>query len=186
MVKNKETLLSVLSTISLIVPTYQEAVRGTISIALRATQHFREETRIDEMWKLVEEFALSLFGDREMATDHEVQWRLEVLKTVYGWDDDTVDDFYSKLTPHIRPVQEERDPPSLLGTPRTWAPWDQIKAVVDASIAKEWKWYANTQCKYVELRIDMRDGAALIRNRNGDLISLEQLQYQYTSPKSPT
>lgn len=41
-----------------------------------------------------------------------------------------------------------------------------------------WTWTKNTECKYIELRIDMRDGRCIIRNRDGELISLEELKSQ--------
>lgn len=42
-----------------------------------------------------------------------------------------------------------------------------------------WHWFKNTQCKYVNLRIDMRDGGFVLLNRDGQRISLKQLQWQY-------
>lgn len=74
------------------------------------------------------------------------------------------------------------DPPddSILGKPRVWTPIQDILKVILLAQNSGWMWYWNTRCKYVELRIDMRDQCALIRDREGKLISLEQLQYQYS------
>jgi hypothetical protein len=46
---------------------------------------------------------------------------------------------------------------------------------------KPWKWTRNSLCKYIELRIDMRDGGFILKNDRGERISLKQLQYQYKS-----
>ncbi len=43
-----------------------------------------------------------------------------------------------------------------------------------------WTWSMNPDCKYVELRIDMRDGGCIIRNRNGLRITPERLAWQYS------
>lgn len=45
--------------------------------------------------------------------------------------------------------------------------------------ANGWSWVRNSQCKYISLRIDMRDGAFVILNREGNRIPFEQLKYQY-------
>lgn len=49
----------------------------------------------------------------------------------------------------------------------------------------DWSWVKNTQCKYIQLRIDMRDGGFVLLNRNGNRISLKQLQWQYDLDKEP-
>ncbi len=41
-----------------------------------------------------------------------------------------------------------------------------------------WSWCQNTRCKYVTLRIDMRDGGFVLTDRDGKRISLKQLQWQ--------
>lgn len=49
-----------------------------------------------------------------------------------------------------------------------------------------WTWTKskNWACKYVDLRIDMRDGAFVICNRDGERISFEELKYQYQKKES--
>lgn len=42
-----------------------------------------------------------------------------------------------------------------------------------------WTWVKNNQCKYINIRIDMRDGGFVLLNRDGERISLKQLQWQY-------
>lgn len=44
--------------------------------------------------------------------------------------------------------------------------------------SKEWTWLKNSQCKYVSLRVDMRDGAFVLMNRGGERITIEQLEKQ--------
>lgn len=46
--------------------------------------------------------------------------------------------------------------------------------------SNRWSWARNTSCKYVELRIDMRDGGFVLTNREGR-ISLPMLEWQYRS-----
>lgn len=43
-------------------------------------------------------------------------------------------------------------------------------------IVMDWWWLKKPICKYVELRIDMRDGNFIIRNREGHRISWEDLR----------
>lgn len=62
----------------------------------------------------------------------------------------------------------------------SWKPIDEILAVLNDP---EWQWYWNTDCKYVDLRIDTRDMHALIRDRHGKTIDLEKLKYQYKKEK---
>jgi hypothetical protein len=42
----------------------------------------------------------------------------------------------------------------------------------------DWTWAYNWTCKYICLRIDMRDGGFLILNDNGERISLDRLKWQ--------
>lgn len=46
-----------------------------------------------------------------------------------------------------------------------------------------WSWAKNWDCKYVDIRIDMRDGGFVLTDREGKRINLEQLKWQYKSPK---
>lgn len=78
------------------------------------------------------------------------------------------------------PTKEEPPSNSILGKPTTWWPFGLVMQVIRDASEQRWMWYWNTRCKYVELRIDMRDQCCLIRDREGKPISLEQLQYQYS------
>lgn len=46
-----------------------------------------------------------------------------------------------------------------------------------------WSWVSNMRSKYVSLRFDMRDGAFVILDRNGERISFEELKWQYDSKR---
>ena len=46
-----------------------------------------------------------------------------------------------------------------------------------------WSWARNWNCKYVNLRIDMRDGGFVMTNSEGERINLEQLRWQYRTTK---
>lgn len=63
--------------------------------------------------------------------------------------------------------------------------WDHVRdfiPVFNAAMADQWHWYANTDCKYVELRIDMRDGGCIIKNRTGERITPTMLARQFGKP----
>jgi len=53
--------------------------------------------------------------------------------------------------------------------------------------AGEWVWYLNTKCKYVDLRVDMRDGGCIIMVDDGTFtgkkirIDPKDLEFQYQS-----
>lgn len=49
----------------------------------------------------------------------------------------------------------------------------------DADKPQRWSWAYNPGCKYVNLRIDMRDGGFVMTNQNGERINLEQLKWQW-------
>lgn len=47
----------------------------------------------------------------------------------------------------------------------------------------KWSWAYNSDCKYVTLHVDMRDGGFTVMNQNGDRINLDQLKWQWKSQK---
>lgn len=53
-----------------------------------------------------------------------------------------------------------------------------ISEVLDLVRQRKWTWTKNWDCKYVDIRIDMRDGGAILFSR-ADRISPDQLRYQY-------
>jgi hypothetical protein len=64
-----------------------------------------------------------------------------------------------------------------------WNNIDDFIAVLQLMRDGKWDWYANTRCKYVELRVDMRDGGCIISDRESKRISPAQLAYQYSAEK---
>ena len=68
-----------------------------------------------------------------------------------------------------------------------WEPRGNLQKVIDVinesataldNNNEAWRWMFNTRCKYIELRIDMRDGAFILKDREGTRISLEELKAQ--------
>ena len=60
--------------------------------------------------------------------------------------------------------------------------WDNIEdflKVLKMMREKKWSWINNSPCKYVNLRVDMRDGGCIIMNREGERISPQELEYQW-------
>ena len=53
-----------------------------------------------------------------------------------------------------------------------------VKETLNKVKNREWCWTQNWNCKYIDIRIDMRDGGACLFGRDGR-ISLDQLKYQY-------
>jgi hypothetical protein len=51
----------------------------------------------------------------------------------------------------------------------------------DLAKPKRWSWAHNPQCKYVDFRIDMRDGGFVMKDQTGNRINLEQLMWQWRS-----
>lgn len=66
------------------------------------------------------------------------------------------------------------EPTDLQGT------LDVIKQLSDEE-KSTWSWARNHNCKYLNLRIDMRDGGFLILNDENERISMDQLLWQYSS-----
>lgn len=55
--------------------------------------------------------------------------------------------------------------------------------ILDLVHSKEWLWFRNTHCKYVNIRIDMRDGGFLLMDRNHGRVSLDAIKWQYSKGK---
>jgi hypothetical protein len=51
----------------------------------------------------------------------------------------------------------------------------------------KWSWVKNTSCKYIQIKIDMRDGGYVLLDRDGNRISFDQLKWQYSAetPNEP-
>ena len=76
-------------------------------------------------------------------------------------------------------MSEDKDNIVLDRRQGQWIAFSQITEVVNSSLKGNWDWFRNSRCKYINLRIDMRDGNCLIKDRDEELITLEQLRYQF-------
>lgn len=74
-------------------------------------------------------------------------------------------------------------PPDLPATQdieqQPWTHIEEILPTIKSALAKEWWWMYNPRCKYIHLRIDMRDGGCILQDRNGEKITPDQLRYQW-------
>lgn len=43
---------------------------------------------------------------------------------------------------------------------------------------EKWQWPKNWDCKYIDIRIDMRDGGHIITNKTGKRCSVESIEHQ--------
>lgn len=61
-----------------------------------------------------------------------------------------------------------------------WTPFKDWSSAVLAIITNKfhWSWSVNSRCKYITIRIDMRDGSAVLKDREGNEISVEELTRQ--------
>lgn len=62
--------------------------------------------------------------------------------------------------------------------PRPWDHVDDVLPVIELMRSGKWAWVENMRCKYIELRIDTRDGGCIIRDREKVRITPEQLANQ--------
>lgn len=59
-----------------------------------------------------------------------------------------------------------------------WQPIEPIFEVLSDARKGIWNWTANSKCKYITLRIDMRDGCLILKDRDDNPITLEELKHQ--------
>lgn len=94
------------------------------------------------------------------------------------------------IAERLRRVEAERQslPPSDDKPVDLTNRWDSIQdfiTVLQAARSGQWHWPMNTRCKYVELRVDMRDGGCIIKDREGKRITPAELAYQYGQAVEP-
>lgn len=61
--------------------------------------------------------------------------------------------------------------------------WDDIDVlfeVIKLSRKHKWSWVKNWNCKYLNIRVDMRDGGCIITDREGQRIGPDALKWQYS------
>jgi len=58
--------------------------------------------------------------------------------------------------------------------------FSEISETVQSKIIsnRKWAWRNNIKAKYINLRIDTRDGTCTIKDRNGDIMTLEEMLSQ--------
>ena len=61
-----------------------------------------------------------------------------------------------------------------------WIDLEEVVGWVRANLEGDWTWVANSHCKYIDIKIDMRDGKAILMDRHGNRISKEKFDYQYS------
>ena len=88
----------------------------------------------------------------------------------------------------VQPAEQDPEMLQAMQESNKWHFVDDVVPILKAARAGEWAWYENTRCKYVELRIDMRDLGCIIRDREKVRISPATLAYQYSKalPATPT
>ena len=59
-----------------------------------------------------------------------------------------------------------------------WIDIKEVNKIIDLMRSNEWKWMFNPTCKYITLRIDMRDGHCIIHNRDNNEITIDKLRAQ--------
>lgn len=62
-----------------------------------------------------------------------------------------------------------------------WDHVDEVLPVIELARAGKWSPYENMACKYIVLRIDMRDGGCILKNAKGERINPADLRKQYTA-----
>ena len=66
--------------------------------------------------------------------------------------------------------------------PSYWVPLDDVLAIIRDT---RWSWVRNNPCKYIDLRVDTRDGRCLIYDRDSRAINLHDLSRQLDGHLSP-
>ncbi len=56
--------------------------------------------------------------------------------------------------------------------------WSSAQEALDVIMDEDWIWPRNARCKYIELRIDTRDGHCIIKDLEGKIITMKELQRQ--------
>lgn len=60
-----------------------------------------------------------------------------------------------------------------------WISIDEVTKIIELARQDNWLWFRNSRCKYLNLRVDMRDGSCLIKDRDGNPISIDELRHQF-------
>lgn len=60
-----------------------------------------------------------------------------------------------------------------------WKSFKEAAEAVQECVNGDWSWMRNGDCKYVSVRVDMRDGHCIIKDRYGKVIDLDKLKHQH-------
>ena len=83
-----------------------------------------------------------------------------------------------ELLCHNKIEIKEELPNSQGFSPHKWIPFYKLLDTLKQMNINRWSWVGNTQCKYINLRIDMRDLHCILTDNDGKEITLEQLSFQ--------
>src|SRR5690349_3707501 len=83
--------------------------------------------------------------------------------------------------PRRHPTQGARVMSEPLNSLLEWDNISDVIAVLERAKNFDWSWALNNRCKYLDLRVDMRDGGCIIKDRDGKRITVAELNYQYSS-----
>lgn len=61
-----------------------------------------------------------------------------------------------------------------------WDSIDDVNKVLQRMKDNDWSWARNYTCKYIDVRIDMRDGGAIIWDNDGNRVGPDALNWQYS------
>jgi len=87
------------------------------------------------------------------------------------WDDCHICDGLGKYVPTIDFLKEKN----------IWNHLDDFMEVYNLMKKGKWHWWRAVNCKYIDLRIDMRSGGCLIRDDSGERILPSELRHQCDS-----
>ena len=68
----------------------------------------------------------------------------------------------------------------------TWDHIDDVLKVLELARAGKWQWFSNSRCKYIELRIDMREGGCILKDREGKRIDVADFAKQVNAQQGMT
>lgn len=147
-------ILEVINQITSVIPTSESKLLASLQSIVESIKMSSSRTETADWGKL----ALAICRDTSAA---EIEnWYEKVIAILAGVDSD----------------RQEKEPGSNLHV--GWAPFEAVRLVVEDAIEGRWSWHSNIRCKYIELRVDMRDGHCIIKDRNGSPLTIEELQSQ--------
>lgn len=70
----------------------------------------------------------------------------------------------------------------------SWDSIDMLRRIIEIAENGEnysdhnhWSWVRNTSCKYLDIRVDMRDGGCIVKDGNGERIGIDALNWQWSN-----